>query len=200
MNRVCIMLGVIMGFVLTMSGWWVLEVQACSCAPSDDPVKEADKSSAVFVGKVVQLERDANQRIATLHVSKRWKGDLDPELIVYTALSEASCGFTFEMEKEYLVYAIKKNGHLTTTICSRTKLLSEAQADLDALNKRMWMMDGVENKPSTDTPTNSTPDSKEAEVDSSSKEVGTSEWLLVGTALLLVTMTLIAGARQKKGK
>ncbi|SFX05347.1 hypothetical protein SAMN04487866_101343 [Thermoactinomyces sp. DSM 45891] len=200
MKRACIMLGVIIGFVIAMSGWWVLEVQACSCVPSGDPIKEADKSSAVFVGKVVKLERDTNQHIAILHVSKRWKGDLDPELIVYTALSEASCGFEFEMGKEYLVYATKENGHLTTTICSRTKLLSEAQADLDALNKRMWMMDGAEDKPSTDKPVDSTSDSKETEADPSSKEIGTSEWLLVGTALLLVTMTLIAGARQRKGK
>ncbi|MDQ0417357.1 hypothetical protein J2Z48_001530 [Croceifilum oryzae] len=200
MKRACIMLGVIMGFLLTMSGWWGLDVQACSCVPLGDPIKEADKSSAVFVGQVVKLEDDANQHIATLHVSKRWKGELDPELTVYTALSGAACGFEFEMGKEYLVYATKENGHLTTTICSRTKLLSEAQADLDALNKRMWMMDGTENKPSTDTPTNSIPDSKETEADQSSKEIGTSEWLIVGTALLLVTMTLIVGARQRKGK
>ncbi|TCP70668.1 hypothetical protein [Baia soyae] len=197
MKRACIMLGVIMGFILAVSGWWRLDVQACSCVPSGDPIKEADKSSAVFVGKVVKLEGDANQQIATLHVSKRWKGDLDPELTVYTALSGAACGFDFEMEKEYLVYATKENGHLTTTICSRTKLLSEAQADLDVLNKRMWMMDGAENNQPSDTPTNSTPDSKET---ADQKERGTSAWLVVGTALLLITMTLIVGARQRKGK
>ena len=47
-----------------------------------------------------------------------------------------SCGFTFIEGEEYIVYGHDSNyadGGYTSGICSRTALLGQAQADIDAL-------------------------------------------------------------------
>lgn len=211
MKRVIrIVLGVLAGLALVMSRWWAPQVEACSCNTPGDPIQAADASSAVFVGKVVMLDRGKDNLIATLQVNKRWKGDLDPQLTVYTPLSEASCGFTFEKGKDYLVYATKKDGVLQVSFCSRTKLLSEAKADLDALNKRVWMMGGTEQP--ADTPVSSEPNQNPNTKPSSNpngnqaaptnpevkQEGNTTGWMVGGAVILLAVIGGYAFSKSKK--
>jgi hypothetical protein len=49
---------------------------------------------------------------------------------VLTGFGDADCGFGFRQTQQYLVYANEFEGKLTTGICSRTKHISEAAADL----------------------------------------------------------------------
>lgn len=206
-----ILLGVFAGLALVMSRWWAPEAAACSCATPADPIQAADASNSVFVGKVVMLDSSEKNLIATLRVSKRWKGDLDPELTVYTALSEASCGFKFEKGKDYLVYAEKKDGLLHVSQCSRTKLLAEAKEDLDALNKRVWMMGGTVEQPD-DTPVSSDPTQNPSNTKPSpangnqaaptipevQEKDNTTGWMIGGAAILLVAIGAFASSKLKK--
>ena len=132
----------------------------CSCAPPDAPRIALDSSAAVFRAHVVALEdrpiplpdlsafhgkarqeaewvylRQALERLrVTLAVTQVWKGDVAHQIDIYTPNECCICGFPFELGKEYLVYAHGlPSGRLGTTICSRTRSLSRAREDLDAL-------------------------------------------------------------------
>jgi hypothetical protein len=70
-----------------------------------------------------------------MEVDKVWKGELGKTQLVYTARDGASCGFGFEKGKEYLVYAYSDNDRLVTSMCDRTKLISNAAGDLSLLKE-----------------------------------------------------------------
>jgi hypothetical protein len=122
---------------------------ACSCASlpgSQQQITEQElsKSVAVFSGRVVQIDRPPlplDSSIApvtiTFRVSESWKGSERETLEVKTPVSEVSCGYTFRSGESYLVYAkeasIVEEEGLEVLLCSETKPLSEASADLEAL-------------------------------------------------------------------
>ena len=98
----------------------------------------------MFSGKVVEIDRPSpplDSSIApvtvTLRVSESWKGPERETLEVKTPVSEVGCGYTFRSEESYLVYAneasIVEAEGLEVLLCSETKPLSEAGADLEAL-------------------------------------------------------------------
>lgn len=113
-------------------------VSACSCAIPPPPLKALNMSDAVFAGKIIDLDP------ITFSVSSVWKG-AEYETIIL--LSDATtCGFNFAENKEYLVYAHKPGRSrvsnplitgekLTTNICTRTKLLADANEDLQELGE-----------------------------------------------------------------
>jgi hypothetical protein len=69
----------------------------------------------------------------TFEVYKVWKGPSNGTLAIYTPREGVSCGYAFQVDGEYLVYA--QGEQLTTTICSNTKLLSEALVDISILGQ-----------------------------------------------------------------
>ncbi len=103
--------------------------------------EEVERADAVFVGKVVAMDiptgliiSSADPVRVTFSVSSVWKGSDDKTLIVITKRDSASCGYPFEEDKEYLVYAyIDEQADLHANLCSRTALLSDAQEDLALL-------------------------------------------------------------------
>ena len=132
----------------------------CSCMPSRPPTVARDSAHAVFSGRVVELldrpvplpdstlrglaRRDAELEYfvksagrlrVTIAVDAVWKGVIKPSMEVYTSTIECcTCGYPFELGKEYLVYAYRaSNGQLHTSICTRTRLLTQAAEDLVAL-------------------------------------------------------------------
>jgi hypothetical protein len=58
---------------------------------------------------------------------------------VLTPRSSAACGYSFTEGEEYLVYASGRGLRLRTGLCSGTKRLSEAQADLAILGEEQSM-------------------------------------------------------------
>ena len=124
---------------------------ACSCAtlPST-PQETLSDSKAVFTGEVVEFDKPppettmiegtmmtvlgggGPEATVTLRVSEVWKGPRQQTTEITTeADSSVGCGYPFEEGREYLVYAAK--GNPSVSLCSETKPLSEANADLQAL-------------------------------------------------------------------
>ena len=109
---------------------------ACSCAAPPPPKEAAAAAAAVFEGRVesVSAGDPANPRKVVLHVVRSFKGDLTKERIeLTTAAHGAACGYGFEAGKSYLVYANEHQGALQTNLCSRTRPISEADEDVQAL-------------------------------------------------------------------
>jgi hypothetical protein len=73
----------------------------------------------------------------TFAVTQVWKGPVYTTLVVTTARESATCGFPFELNKDYLVYATGSETALETSLCSRTRPLDvpTIQQDLDTLGQ-----------------------------------------------------------------
>ena len=116
---------------------------ACTCALEGDSQKEIvegalSDSEAVFSGEVVAVEKGTatasgpGNDTVTLRASEVWKGTVRGTMEVSTPSQGIACGYHFEEKREYLVYAYGKRG-LATDICTGTKPLAEAGADLAVL-------------------------------------------------------------------
>lgn len=117
---------------------------ACDCVEPYPVKDELNRSSAVFSGKVVKMvDENKNKLIQSsadpiavqIEVKETWKGLNQKQLLVYTERNSASCGYEFDLDNEYLVYAMEVDGQLKVSLCSRTKLLSAATSDLQELGK-----------------------------------------------------------------
>ncbi|MDZ7611875.1 MAG: hypothetical protein U5L10_03870 [Candidatus Moranbacteria bacterium] len=115
-------------------------VTACSCVQPASPQESLEQSTAVFAGKVIDVDvpsglvvSSADPVKVTFEVSKIWKGPDYKTLVLTTARDEASCGYSFKENEEYIVYAYGEEDTLSTDICSRTKPLANAEEDLQDL-------------------------------------------------------------------
>jgi len=128
------------------------EAAACSCLEPGPPAEALQQADAVFAGRVVAVER-ADQEVAGHHLQRRkvtldvatvWKGCGDGEplaearrVVLWTGLGGGDCGYDFEPDASYLVYAYAagdgEERFLTTGICSRTRRVEAAGDDLAAL-------------------------------------------------------------------
>ena len=119
---------------------------ACSCLPiPDSAIAELERHDNVFSGRVrsVNVETDEERNSPVLFVDfevrQVWKGEeIGASTTVLTRPTGVECGFSFELGKEYLVYASWNNeamrlGYAKVSVCSRTRLLSEAAGDLSEL-------------------------------------------------------------------
>ncbi len=143
---------VMVSLALTMSFAWFLaspgQVHACKCAVPGTPTEELEKFSAVFTGRVVSIRHSYDLNAASVtpddrttvgfEVNTVWKGTVHEDMFITTPPTGGSCGFTFVEGEEYIVYASDSaygdEGYIAG-ICSRTALLRQAQADLDALGQ-----------------------------------------------------------------
>jgi len=117
-------------------------VNACSCAQPAPPQESLKQSTAVFAGKVIDINvpsgiagSSADPVKVIFEVSKIWKGPDYETLVLTTARSGVSCGYSFKENEEYIVYAYGEEDKLSTGICSRTTLLANAQNDLKDLGE-----------------------------------------------------------------
>ena len=128
---------------------------ACACAalpgtPQERAREALSGPTAVFSREVVEFEKPppdtamvegnmltvmgdvGNKATVTLQASEVWKGSQQQTVTITTeADSSVGCGYPFEEGREYLVYAT--GGEPSVSLCSETKPLSEADADLEAL-------------------------------------------------------------------
>ncbi len=131
---------------------WILgntgQAYACSCAEPGSPIEALETSAAVFVGRVVSIEgafdpdeapySPEDRTTVEFEVGAVWKGVVHERMYVTTRPDGASCGFAFVEGEEYVVYAhdsAEVDGGYGVYRCSRTALLSQAQADIDALGE-----------------------------------------------------------------
>ncbi len=150
-------------FILALNLYYQ-RVYACSCGKMS--VEEGFLTSdAVFVGEVTDVQKNvgrlrrwldgAYRRLAgkapddsvylmtiTFSVRKEWKGSASMHVTIQTPDPKECCicGFNFEVGKSYLVYASMagwmSNPSLYTSICSRTKPLAQASAEILWLDRR----------------------------------------------------------------
>lgn len=147
MGRLCL-LGIVAVALASIGAAMVAPgcAHACSCAgPAGSPQRVAEQalsgSSAVFSGEVVDIDwpllpvSSAAPETVTFRVSEVWKGPERRTLEVKTAVSDVSCGYPFDAGESYLVYAYDDGtGDVASaSLCSSTKALSDAGADLEAL-------------------------------------------------------------------
>ena len=116
------------------------QAHACSCGDVPSPTEALAQSAKVFSGKVVHVSGgDGTLREPALlsgyvtvefEVYTVWKGQAYATMFIETAWWSGSCGVEFYLGQEWLVYSYDG---ATAHPCGRTKHLSLAQADIDAL-------------------------------------------------------------------
>ncbi len=112
---------------------------ACSCMAPAPPGEALEQADAVFAGRITEGPQrggsmDGVAGVAyRFEVSEVWKGDAPSDTWVQTAPDSAACGYNFEADREYLVYATAQGGEFHTNLCTRTALLGDAVEDLDTL-------------------------------------------------------------------
>jgi len=109
----------------------------CSCLEPPPPEEAYEEADVVLSGKVLNMDLDESGyyfevSIQTIDV---WKGDVLDEIIILTETSSDACGYNFQINDEYLIYAYSYNSGIYTNICTRTNLLEYADEDLDYLNQ-----------------------------------------------------------------
>jgi hypothetical protein len=142
-------------FVLTLAS---TPVFGCKCVPPPPDAKTAgeigqwyaSKSDTMFEGTVKRVDlksvlmetkvgdlfsADLDQNVPSLQVTfdtlKFSKGAEQSQVLLTTGLGGGDCGFDFAIGKKYLVYAYAdESGHLSTGICSGTRLLRESQVSV----------------------------------------------------------------------
>lgn len=116
------------------------QANACQCAGTQPPCEAYWNASAVFVGtvtfstttKIKESDFESTRRLVRFHVDRQLRGVDASDVEVLTGLGEADCGYGFRLGGQYLVYAYGNNEKmLSTSICSRTRLLLQATADLE---------------------------------------------------------------------
>jgi hypothetical protein len=114
---------------------------ACECVePTKSPEEAFSEAEAVFSGKVTAIAVRAGQfdseKVVSLDVERAWKGvSNDTDTVNVTTVSnEGLCGFPFEENREYLVYAYSREGDvpLRVDICGGTAPIESAQKDPDS--------------------------------------------------------------------
>lgn len=114
---------------------------ACSCAfGGGAPCQEYWRVDAVFSGTVVSSGRitvdhgsyKSDMRLLRMTVEQPIRGIQSAELDVITGWGGGDCGYGFQVGKRYLVYAYRdaKDNRLSTSICTRTRPLADADDDL----------------------------------------------------------------------
>lgn len=114
------------------------EADACTCLPAGAPCQAYWDVDAVFVGRVESIEPLAGRslfrrRVVTFTVVEPLKGAVTgTRVALRTGYGRGDCGYPFRKGLEYVVYAASGgNGELETSICSRTRPVGRADADLE---------------------------------------------------------------------
>lgn len=136
---------VISCWLLCCAAFISVDALACSCELPPQKVSDRKlakqakkKSSAVFSGEVLEVVTKSDfVNVAKIRIKSKWKGVKDTEAYVSTGRGGGDCGFPFEVGRSYLIYATTAaDGTLTTNICDRTKLLSEALQEIKDLGRK----------------------------------------------------------------
>lgn len=126
---------------------------ACSCMDQKMPMIETlARNDLVFTGKVLKKSKEKwlNSEFYRVEflLAENYKGVTGNHVSIKTGTDTAMCGFPFEEGESYVVFAYKfpeaekdrssavpeSNIQYGTGLCSKTKAIKYAAADLDELN------------------------------------------------------------------
>jgi len=117
---------------------------ACSCVKPQGVKEELSRSDQVFSGKVISIknEKGSNgiiKKVVLFKVNQTWKGSKVTKIKITTGLGGGDCGYPFQKNHDYLVYANKSDMYgkkeFVSVICSRTNDLASAKGDLAIIGK-----------------------------------------------------------------
>jgi hypothetical protein len=111
------------------------QVWACSCFKQKSVCEAFGEAKAVFVGKVLEGEspermsdmigRNSNDNSFKIKVIEAFTGvEKDETISIHTGLGFGDCGFPFQKDETYLIYAYESKGQLRTNICMRSSHIS----------------------------------------------------------------------------
>ena len=82
-------------------------VAACSCSSPGTLEENRTLAKTIFSGRVrsIALRENGVQLVVQFEPLARWKGGLEATVSVITGLDEAGCGYPFQVDHEYLVFA-----------------------------------------------------------------------------------------------
>ena len=109
---------------------------ACECdSRNENLADDLQKSDFVFSGKVMGVEFDSKLDAydARIKVNKIWKGELSTVVHVFSKGGKM-CGYLFEKDQGYLVFASGAKRAFADT-CGRTKKLMSANEELRQLGQ-----------------------------------------------------------------
>lgn len=122
---------------------------ACSCIGPPKADWAMQHYDAIFVGRVVDMVKNPapvlpnreDETLIRLYASRVWKGSPQPLYIVSSYLSEPSCGVSFEIGRDFLVYARKSGNYLNTGLCDGTRGVEGVADQLADLGKDTVALD-----------------------------------------------------------
>jgi hypothetical protein len=115
---------------------------ACSCGREPLPCVAFSGASAVFVGKVLDAEQQKEAKnedgiksvydvgAIRFEVVESFSGPIGERVVIRSGTGGGDCGYWFKRGEMYLVYAFGKAEQFSTSICTRTRLVREAEEDL----------------------------------------------------------------------
>jgi hypothetical protein len=116
---------------------------ACSCAEPLDPALAVEGADVVFEGRATQavaLQADLGlgdylgARRFQFEVTRYFKGQLGPQLSVFTVDQSSACGRAYGLDEPHVVYArYTESGLLSDFLCSRSRPVASAENDLELL-------------------------------------------------------------------
>jgi Carboxypeptidase regulatory-like domain len=115
---------------------------ACTCVKAPTPCQAYEQAGAVFIGIPKEVSRNESKdntgnsgrasRIFRFSVDQAFRGVNNSQVSVITGQGAGDCGYDFKIGEQYLVYAFQDSQKmLSTSICSRTKLVRNADEDLE---------------------------------------------------------------------
>lgn len=119
---------------------WPATAHACKCGQQTQ-AEAAQAASAIFEGRVESIATAAQEAssgvpaplLVQLAVVRRFKGANSERAEVRTNADGIACGYEFQPNESYLVYAESHDGKLWVSRCGRTQPMAAAEADLSAL-------------------------------------------------------------------
>ena len=131
---------ILVAITFSLIGIFSQTAEACMCVGGQAPCEDFWKADAVFSGTVISSSQisvmeagyKSTRRQVRLTIEESFRGISGIEADVLTGFGETDCGFAFKQGQRYLVYANRypTSGHLSTSTCSRTRLLTDATDDL----------------------------------------------------------------------
>src|SRR5262245_35771043 len=128
--------------ILLLTTIFIYDVAACSCQYGGaSPCQEYWSTDVVFTGTVVgsakititEGDYKFDQRLVRFEVAQIFRGEQMAKAEIVTGWGGGDCGYSFKDGETYLVYAgrNKQDQRLYTSICTRTRPISQAAEDLD---------------------------------------------------------------------
>lgn len=126
--------------LLSLAGLFIAPpaAEACSCVGGTPLCQTFWTTDAVFSGEVISIASTPNpygeqypaHRLVRFKVVEAFRGGVQGVVEVATGAGGGDCGYNFIKGMTYLVYAHVGKSGLSTSICSRTQVLSQAGEDV----------------------------------------------------------------------